>query len=106
MKKKKSEYCDKKMGAGEIPIGGTIISPGSSVEYRTGDWKSAEPVRNPETCTNCLLCFMFCPENCIKIKKGQIQDADLDYCKGCGICAKICPVNAIRMVENYGVGEK
>ncbi|VVB76398.1 Pyruvate synthase subunit PorD [Candidatus Tiddalikarchaeum anstoanum] len=84
-------------GYKEIPEGGNIIIPGSSMDYKTGLWKDKYPVRNIKKCTNCLICFSFCPENCIKVVKGKIQDADLKYCKGCGICAKECPFKAIHM---------
>lgn len=92
-----------KKSAKQIPIGGTIIVPGSSAAYKTGDWKSSKPILDREKCTNCLLCFILCPEDCIKVKKGIIQEADLDYCKGCGICANICPPKAIEMVNGCDV---
>ena len=88
-----------KPGHKKIPIGGNIVKPGNSLEYKTGDWKTFKPVRDAKKCTNCLLCFVFCPENCIKVKNGQIQDPDLNYCKGCGICETECPVKAISMKE-------
>ena len=83
----------------EIQIGGTIKSNGNSVEYETGDWSNIKPVRDKKKCTNCLLCFVFCPENCIKVKNGKIQDSDIKYCKGCGLCASECPFKAITMNE-------
>ncbi|MBN1924001.1 MAG: 4Fe-4S binding protein [Nanoarchaeota archaeon] len=87
----------KKKSYKEIPTGGTITSPGNSLSYETGSWKSYRPVRDKSKCTNCLLCFVFCPENCIKVKEGKVQDADLNYCKGCGLCASECPFKAITM---------
>jgi pyruvate ferredoxin oxidoreductase delta subunit len=98
------QNCEpKKKNASQIPIGGTIIKAGNSKLYKTGDWKSFIPIRDAKKCTNCLLCFMFCPEDCIHVKKGKITDADLDYCKGCGICAQICPVKCIEMVSGCDV---
>ena len=88
-----------KKNARQIPIGGTIIVPGNSKLYKTGDWKNSTPIRDAQKCTNCLFCFIYCPEDCIKVKKGQIQDADLDYCKGCGVCANVCPPKCIKMVS-------
>ena len=83
----------------EMPIGGFITKKGNSIEYKTGDWKTYKPVRDKTKCTNCLICGIVCPENCIKLVKGKIQDPDLNYCKGCGICAKECPFRAITMVK-------
>lgn len=91
----------KQMTVKEIPEGSVIDTPGSSLEYKTGGWRNLVPVRNIEKCTNCLICWVYCPEGCIKLKEGKIVDIDLDYCKGCGICAEECPLadKAIKMVE-------
>ena len=78
-------------------IGGVITKKANGLEYKTGDWKSFKPIRDLKKCTNCLLCAVYCPENCIKVKEGKVMDADLNYCKGCGICAVQCPFKAITM---------
>lgn len=100
----------------EIPIGGKIIEAGNSKEYKTGDWRTFRPVHIPEKCTNCMICWMVCPDSCVKVgrvndpNKGQkgVSDKpnlgnfggfDLDYCKGCGVCAEECPFKAIEMKE-------
>ena len=56
----------------ELAIGGVCSK--SSVGFLTGDWKTYMPVRDPEKCTKCLTCVMFCPEGAIKWKpeKGDI----------------------------------
>ena len=100
----------------EIPIGGKILEAGNSKEYKTGDWRTFRPVHNPEKCTNCMICWMVCPDSCIKVGKvddpakgkkgvsnkpnlGNFGGFDLDFCKGCGICAEECPFKAIEMKE-------
>jgi pyruvate ferredoxin oxidoreductase delta subunit len=45
------------------------------------------------------MCFLFCPEGCIKQTEEGYFEADLYYCKGCGICAEECPKKAIMMQE-------
>jgi len=85
----------------QIPIGGIIDKPKTSLLNKTGDWKSMRPQIDESKCIHCVKCVLACPENCIAIKKdGKRGDVNLDFCKGCGICAKECPVGAITMVEN------
>lgn len=89
----------KEKGWKEIPIGGLILEGGSARHYKTGGWRTYCPVRDKKKCTNCLICWIYCPDSAIKVKDEKIASIDLDYCKGCGICAKVCPVKAIKMVK-------
>jgi pyruvate ferredoxin oxidoreductase delta subunit len=105
-----------KKGWKEIPIGGKILEPGNSINYRTGDWRTFRPVHNPEACINCMICWMVCPDSAIKPgtvdcpekglkgvnnnpKLANFGGFDLEHCKGCGLCAEECPVKAIVMKE-------
>jgi len=81
----------------EIPWGGVIVEAGNAVEYNTGDWRSFRPVRDKERCTNCLLCWVYCPDSSIIVKDDKVVDIDYMHCKGCGICAEECPVKCIEM---------
>ena len=94
----------------EIPIAGTILEPGNSVKYKTGDWRTFRPVIDQEKCVRCLFCWAYCPDAAVKIVEKPYRtqsgkeypfsvEIDYDYCKGCGICANECPVKAIQMVE-------
>lgn len=87
----------KKPGYLDMPIGGLIIEAGNSVEYKTGDWKTKHPDIDKEKCSNCLLCYIYCPDNSIVLEDIKVKEVDLDHCKGCGICAEECPKNAITM---------
>lgn len=84
----------------EIPIGGVVTEPGSSVEYETGTWRSFRPVVDQEKCTRCMFCWVYCPDGIVRLKDEKIE-IDLKYCKGCGICAEECPRKAIEMVEEF-----
>ncbi len=81
----------------KINIGAVITEPGSSIKNKTGGWRTLKPVINKEKCIKCGRCWMFCPDNAIKIGKDGKPKIDYDYCKGCGICAAECPVKAIIM---------
>ena len=83
----------------DIPIGGLITEPGNSMEYETGDWRSFRPIWDEHKCTNCQVCWAYCPDGAIRIKDGEVAGIDLTYCKGCGICATECPQGAIEMIE-------
>lgn len=83
----------------ELLPGGVVAEAGSAKRYRTGDWRSEHPVWNHEKCIKCGICYLFCPEGCIREKEDGYFEADLYYCKGCGICARECWTEAIKMVE-------
>lgn len=79
----------------EPNIGAVISEPGNSIKNKTGGWRSQRPVKDKAKCTNCGICWQFCPEGCISDK----FESDLKYCKGCGICAKECLFKALKMVK-------
>ncbi len=85
----------------DIPIGGVIVEPGNSDTYETGSWRTYKPVHDKEKCTNCLRCWMLCPDSAIIVEDGKVTGIDYKHCKGCGICASECPdkIKAIEMVQ-------
>ncbi|MFA7365208.1 MAG: 4Fe-4S binding protein [Patescibacteria group bacterium] len=79
-----------------------IVKPNSSLENKTGSWRSYKPIIDKEKCIACGICSKICPDSAAFLKpvNGQIKaHVNYDYCKGCGLCAKECPVKAIRMEE-------
>ncbi|MGB9627153.1 MAG: 4Fe-4S binding protein [Thermodesulfobacteriota bacterium] len=83
----------------ELPIRSLIIEAGNSVEYETGSWRALRPIFDSEKCSNCMLCWIFCPDGIVMVKDSKVIGIDFKYCKGCGICAKECPRQAIKMEE-------
>ncbi len=78
----------------ETPFG--RVGVGSSPTNLTGGWRVNKPVLDDAKCTNCLLCWFYCPDG--SIARGEkIVEIHYDYCKGCGVCAAVCAPKAIRM---------
>ena len=83
----------------DLPTGAIIPTGGNAVEYKTGGWRSMRPDLIPEKCTNCMICWILCPDSSIRVEDERMVGFDFDHCKGCGICAAECPTKAIAMIE-------
>jgi pyruvate ferredoxin oxidoreductase gamma subunit len=76
-----------------------ILAPGSSVQVRTGLWRTTRPVLDAERCHRCSwICTTFCPDGAIHAEPGEPPVIDYDHCKGCLVCVAVCPPHAIRAV--------
>ena len=94
MKKNENELTWK-----DLELGCIVTEPGSTREYRTGDWRSQKPTYNFTKCIKCGLCQIYCPEGCIQPNADGYFQANMFWCKGCGICSKECPTGVISMVN-------
>ena len=83
----------------DLEIGCIVTEPGSTREYRTGDWRSQRPTYDFGKCIKCGICQLYCPEGCIGQNAEGYFLANLFWCKGCGICSKECPTKVITMVN-------
>ena len=83
----------------EINPGCMVFEPGSASAYKTGSSRAQKPLSDNSKCIKCGMCWLFCPEGCIRETPEGYYEADLDYCKGCGICAHECWPEAIAMKE-------
>ncbi|MFV0481679.1 MAG: 4Fe-4S binding protein [Campylobacteraceae bacterium] len=61
-------------------------------------YRVKKPVVDESTCTNCLLCYIACPDGAI-FRLEKLVNIDYDFCKGCGICAIECKSGVIKMIE-------
>ena len=78
----------------ETPFGRVGI--GSSPTNLTAGWRVNRPVLEAGKCTNCLLCWFYCPDGSIA-RGDKVVEIHYEYCKGCGVCAAVCAPKAIRM---------
>ncbi|MEG2148356.1 MAG: 4Fe-4S binding protein [Clostridiales bacterium] len=79
----------------EFPSYYPLSVPQEGAGGNTGSWRHNRPEIDKDQCTQCLFCYVFCPEGVI----SKEQDINYDYCKGCGICATECPQKAIKMIK-------
>jgi len=89
----------------ELPIDPARISApdihaaATSVEVRTGLWRTTRPIIDDEHCKRCSwICSTLCPDGAIDVDAQGTPSIDYDHCKGCLVCVAVCPPHAIRAV--------
>ena len=55
----------------EVNEAAVIREPGSSMENKTGSWRTFRPVPVEGKCTGCGICGWYCPEQAITIETGK-----------------------------------
>jgi len=71
----------------------------TSIEVRTGLWRTMRPVIDAEHCNHCSwVCTTFCPDGAIHAEPDAVPEIDYDHCKGCLVCVAVCPPHAIRAI--------
>jgi pyruvate ferredoxin oxidoreductase gamma subunit len=74
----------------------------TSVEVRTGLWRTLRPVIEYDRCKHCWwVCSTYCPDSAIKVTAEGIPEIDYDHCKGCMICVAKCPSHAIIAIPEH-----
>jgi len=79
----------------------------TSVEVKTGLWRTLRPVIDYERCNRCWwVCSTFCPDSAIGVNEQGYPQIDYDHCKGCMICVAKCPPHAIGAVPEHEAQEE
>ncbi|NOR43760.1 MAG: hypothetical protein GQ572_10525 [Gammaproteobacteria bacterium] len=74
----------------------------TSVEVRTGLWRTMRPIINYEKCSGCWwICSTYCPDGAINVTAEGLPEIDYDHCKGCLICVAQCPPHAIESIPEH-----
>lgn len=81
----------------QYPSGALIDEAGNGVKYKTGPWRTERPLYDSEKCSQCMICWIYCPDLSIIVDDKVMTGIDYDHCKGCGICARECPRDALVM---------
>ena len=80
----------------------TIHASATSVEVRTGLWRTLRPVINYDRCKHCWwVCSTICPDSAISVNDENQPVIDYDHCKGCMICVARCAPHAIETVPEH-----
>jgi pyruvate ferredoxin oxidoreductase gamma subunit len=89
----------------ELPVDYTSVSApeirasATSVQTKTGAWRTARPVVDFARCNRCTwVCSTMCPDSAIQVTADHRPEIDYDHCKGCLICVAVCPQHAIAVV--------
>lgn len=76
-----------------------IRAAATSVEVRTGLWRTMRPVLDRERCRRCWWnCVTSCPDGTIVVDPEGYPLIDYEHCKGCVICAEQCRRRALRVI--------
>ena len=76
---------------------GAVTRGGTSIAYKTGNWRDQRPVIDTDSCKVCGICRDVCPDSSVYVVEEKYH-INYDYCKGCGLCAYECPVDCIEMI--------
>lgn len=72
----------------------------TSVEVKTGLWRTLRPVIDYSRCNRCWwVCSTFCPDGAIEVDAEGQPLIDYDHCKGCMVCVAQCPPHAIEAIS-------
>ena len=87
----------------DAEISAPMINSGiTSVEVRTGLWRTMRPIINYEKCSGCWwICSSYCPDGAINVRDDGKPDIDYDHCKGCLVCVAQCPPHAIESIAEH-----
>ena len=76
-----------------------IHQAATSVEVKTGLWRTLRPVLDRARCKRCwYMCTTFCPDSAMSVTAEGYPEIDYDHCKGCMICYARCHNHAIEAV--------
>jgi pyruvate ferredoxin oxidoreductase gamma subunit len=83
-----------------------IHAAATSVEVKTGLWRTLRPVLDRARCKRCwYMCTTFCPDSAMSVTAEGYPEIDYDHCKGCMICYARCHNHAIEAVPERAAAD-
>ena len=79
-----------------------VTNTGNSPARHTGNWRTFRPEIDYSRCTDCMICYAYCPESAMSVGADGRVRIDYDNCKGCMICMTECPLKAIAEMREGG----
>lgn len=80
-----------------------VTNTGNSYARHTGNWRTFRPTIDYTRCTDCMICYAYCPESAMSVGEDGRVKIDYDNCKGCMICMTECPLRAVTQSREGGV---
>ncbi len=80
----------------------TVTRTGNSAAKHTGNWRTFRPSIDYGRCTDCMICYAYCPESAMSVGQDGRVRIDYDNCKGCMVCLTECPLRAISQTREGG----
>jgi pyruvate ferredoxin oxidoreductase gamma subunit len=80
----------------------TVTHTGNSAVKHTGNWRTFKPAIDYAKCTDCMICYAYCPESAMSVGQDGHVRIDYDNCKGCMVCLTECPLKAISQSREAG----
>lgn len=79
-----------------------VTRTGNSFLRHTGNWRTFRPIIDYAKCTDCMICYAYCPESAMSVGQDGRVKIDYDNCKGCMICITECPLKAVSQIREVG----
>ena len=80
-----------------------VTNLGNAYARHTGNWRTFKPTIDYQKCTDCMICYAYCPESAMSVGEDGRVRIDYDNCKGCMICMTECPLKAVSQSREGGV---
>jgi len=80
-----------------------VTQTGNSYLRHTGNWRTFRPTIDYAKCTDCMICYAYCPESAMSVGQDGRVKIDYENCKGCMICMTECPLRAVSQTREGAV---